>query len=452
MLEGIGEVSAVNIVVVLSILVLTFGAIFTNKLNRTVCVVLGASALLVAGPLLGFYDEQKAFRSIYLSPIFIFISMSIFSLLLDDLKFFSYVAKKMIIRTNGEIRKIVCSISIMTYVASLFVNNLTTILVIVPITLYLARGLKINPVPIAIAAIIASNIGGASTMIGDFPNMLIASTTNLKFIDFMIFMFPICLLELVFLLWYMRGTGMCPIDRGKGFVPDKEFFQSLKDDIEKMDIDWPAVKRVLWSLFGLIVAFNILPYFGIRPASIALTGGFLVLAVEKKHTVNVLRKVSFSDIIFFMSLFIIVGATYYSGILGIISGGITNLSMGNKTLYLLLLMWSAALVTAFLNAGPSTAFFVPMAMQSYFIACGDISWWALSLGVLAGSSATITGATAGIVTQTLFEEHASKASSDETPRLITFSNYAKRGIPIALMFLVISSIYITILLWSRGIQ
>ena len=210
-------------------------------------------------------------------------------------------------------------------------------------------------------------------------------------------------------------------------------------------MEWPAIKRVLWLLLGVIIAFNILPYFGIRVATIALSGGFLVLAIERKYAINVLKKVSFSDIIFFMSLFIIVGATYYSGILSIISNGITHLSMGNNTIYLLLLMWSAALVTAFLNAGPSTAFFVPMAIQSYFIACGNISWWALSLGVLAGSSATITGATAGIVTQTLFEESAGSAGPDAFPRPLTFFNYAKRGVPIALIFLVISSVYIALL-------
>ena len=140
MLENIGEISAVNIALVLGILILSFGAIFTNKINRTVCVVLGAASLLMIGPLFGFYDEQKAFKAIYLSPIFIFISMSIFSLLLDELHFFDFVAKKKIIRTQGETRKIVCSLCIMTYVSSLFVNNLTTILVIIPITLYLARG------------------------------------------------------------------------------------------------------------------------------------------------------------------------------------------------------------------------------------------------------------------------------------------------------------------------
>jgi len=348
-------------------------------------------------------------------------------------------------RTKGDIPKIICALCFMTYFSSLFVNNLTTILVVIPITLYLSKGLKINPVPIAIAEIIASNIGGASTMIGDFPNMLIASSTNLMFVDFIIYMFPICFILLLCLLKYMKNSGLCHVNREGNAVLDSTFFKTLEEEVSNMDINWFSVKRVLFALVGLIIAFNILPFLGIRPATIALFGGFLILAIEKQYTKNVLKRVSFSNIMFFIALFIIVGATFHSGLLQIISDGITNMAMGNRTIYLLLLMWTAAIVTAFLNAGPATAFFVPVAMHSYFIACGSISWWALSLGVLAGSSATITGATAGIVTQTLFEENADSGTNIETSQKLTFTNYCKKGIPIALMFLVVSSIYIVFL-------
>ncbi len=445
MIEEISHISLINISAVVAVLILTFGAIFSNRMDRTVCVVLGAASMLIAGSLLGFYDQLKAFESIQMSPILIFISMSIFSLLLEQLHFFDYVAKKMIIRTKGETVKIVCMLCFMTYAASLLVNNLTTILIIVPITLYISRGLSINPVPIAIAEIIASNIGGASTMIGDFPNMLIASTTDLMFMDFMIYMFPVCFILFLCLIWFVKRSGFCRITGDRASILDTTFIKTIEEEVRNLNVDWPAVKRVIFVLAGLIAAFNVLPFIGIKPATIALAGGFFALAMERKHVKNVLKKVSFSDIMFFTSLFIIVGAAFHCGLLKIISDGITNMAMGNRAVYLLLLMWTAAIVTAFLNAGPATAFFVPVAMQSYFIACGSISWWALSLGVLAGSSATITGATAGIVTQTLFEENAASSTNGKSTGLLTFGNYGKKGIPIAIIFLAVSSIYIVFL-------
>jgi Na+/H+ antiporter NhaD/arsenite permease-like protein len=205
------------------------------------------------------------------------------------------------------------------------------------------------------------------------------------------------------------------------------------------------VRKVLFILGGVIVGFMVLPVFRIHTATVALAGGFILLAVENKQAKDVLKKISFTDIIFFSALFIIVGGALHAGLLKGISNGISSLSGGNKTLYLIILMWTVAFVTAFLNAGPATALFIPIMMHSHFAAFSDIIWWALSLGVLAGSSATITGATAGIVSQGLLEDR-----SVDMP--LTFGDYSRKGVPIALMFLAISSVYIMFLCGVVGMK
>jgi Na+/H+ antiporter NhaD/arsenite permease-like protein len=437
--------SAGNILIALIILILIFSALFFNLINRTVCVALGAALMLFVGSLFGFYDQTKAFHSIKMGPIIIFIGMSAFSILLEELKFFEYLAKKMILRMKADAGKVVFVLCLMTYLFSLFVNNLSIILVMIPVTLYVARGLNINPVPVVIAEIISSNIGGASTVIGDFPNMLISASTGLTFIDFFVFMAPVCFILLLSLLWFLRRFGLTHNNRKKSTAYEKAFLKKIEIEVSGMRMDWKAIRKTLFILGCTVIGFIILPIFRIGPAFVALAGGFLLLGLTNKKASQVLKRMSFTDVIFFISLFIIVGGALYAGLLKGISDIIISLSSGNKTLYLILLMWIAALLSAFLNAGPATVFFIPIVLDSHFAGFSDTAWWALSLGVLAGSSATITGATAGVVTQTLLSEYNWTGLDGKDKYELTFANFSQRGIPVALMFLAISSVYIIFL-------
>jgi Na+/H+ antiporter NhaD/arsenite permease-like protein len=430
-----------SIVIVLVILILTFSALFFNLLDRTVTVVMGAAFMLIWGSLFGFYDQAKAFDSIRMSPILIFIGMSVFSIFLERLKFFDYVAKNTIVKMKGDTIKVVFALCSITYLFSLLVNNLSTIMVMIPVTLYVCRGLNLNPVPVVIAEIVSSNIGGASTMVGDFPNMMISSSTGLEFFDFIIFMLPVCFILLLCLFLYMKRFGFTDKKKRSSAAMKKASLQRLKDEVENLDVDWLSVRRVLIILAFVILGFMVLPVFRIKPATIVLTGCFILLAIENKQAAEVIKKIGLADIIFFMALFILVGGALHSGLLKSISNFIVTLSAGHKMLYLILLMWTAAFFTAFLNAGPATVLFIPVVMHSHFAASSDIAWWALSLGVLAGSSATITGATAGIVAQTMLEE----SDLNENKGRFTFRVYSTHGLPIALMFLIISSVYIAFL-------
>lgn len=437
---------------VLAILIATFVALFLNLFDRTVCIVLGAIAMLVAGAILGFYNQAKAFQAIQMSPILIFVGMSIFTIFLEKFRCCEYVAKKIIIETKGDVYRVVGGLCLIAYVFSLFLNNLSTILILIPITLYVCKSVNMDPVPVIIGEVIASNVGGASTLIGDFPNMLISSSTGLHFIDFLCFMFPICVVLLAVLLWYIKRFEFSRKNKGKSGISKKMFLKSLAEDIEKMDIDWRSVKDVCVVLGAVILGFIVLPIFKIQSATIALGGGFVLLAWKKKHAKEVLRKINFSNVIFFIGLFIIVGGAVHGGLLTVIADAIAAASFGSQLVYLIIIMWVAAFSTAFLNAGPSTAFFIPIIMHSDFVGFNDIAWWALSLGVLAGSSATITGATAGIVTQALLDDHSEASTDPGKSAELTFRAFSERGIPLAFIFLGISTLYIMLLFAMPGVR
>ncbi|MBF0253585.1 MAG: PDZ domain-containing protein [Candidatus Omnitrophica bacterium] len=448
-LDNFTRPRAVSTIVMLLILLGTFGCLFFNVANRTVVVTLGAAASLLFGGVLGFYDQTQAFASVELGPILILVGMSIFSIALERFGFFEIAARKTILWTRGDAVHAVLSLVGFTYALSLVMNNLSTILVIVPLALSVARNLKIKPIPVISALIIASNIGGASTMIGDFPNMLISASTGLSFMEFIIFMGPIGLVLLGAMSWYLLKSSGRDLLANRKVALQTDLLRRLESEITRVEVDRRGIQNTLATLLCVVIAFIVLPAWRIGPATIALGGGFLLLAIERNHAREMIRRINFGDVLFFVSLFILVGGALHSGLLKGTSDLISALSGGQRYLYLLALLWTAGFFTAFLNAGPAAAFFVPVVMHSHFAGSSDLVWWALSLGILAGSSATLAGATAGVVSQSLME--GAPGSVPKPEERMSFARYSRFGVPVAVMFLVISSLYIVFLASIPGI-
>ncbi|MBF0386923.1 MAG: PDZ domain-containing protein [Candidatus Omnitrophica bacterium] len=431
-----------NILVVLVIVAITFAMLFLNLFNRTVCVTLGAVLMLLAGTAFGFYNQTEAFDAIHMSPIFIFMGMSIFTIFLEDLRVFEFCAKKIVVMFKANTMKVVFALCVVTAVASAFVNNISIILVVIPITIYVARGLNFDPIPVIVSELISSVIGGNMTPVGDFSNMLMASSAGLSFLDFLIVMGPICAILLGVFLWFMWYTEFRHKEKHRSIKLEKAFLAQVEDELSAMKMDWPRIKRVLIVLGCVLVAFLVLPFFKVRLAPIALGGGFLLLALENHKAREVIKKISLTDMLFFIALFLIVGGALYSGLLKVVSDTLVTLSMGNKILYPILLMLTMAIFTALMNAGPATAFLVPIVMHSGFADFTDVVWWALNLGSIAGACACISGASAGVVSQTLVEEMGKDLKNKEG---LSFASYSRRGIPFAIVVLVLASFYIIFL-------
>jgi Na+/H+ antiporter NhaD/arsenite permease-like protein len=427
------------IVVFLSLVALLFYLLYRHIVARSAIVLLFAAAVLFMGMFFKSYSPLDALFAIKFNTVSLLLGMGIISVVLDESGFFRHVAYRVSRFAGENIFRLLIFFCLITYSFSLFVNNLTTILIIVPMTLNLAVILRFDPRPFIIGEIISSNLGGASTMVGDFPNMLIASETGIGFSEFIVFMLPICLILFGILLMYLRlKIGDLPVPGNKETLGNQIRSPRLNQ------MERRALRRAIIVLCHVILLFILSEKTSLDPSAVALFGGlslFLFSGIDPK---KILSRVGFNDILFFIGLFVVVGGLEASGLLQYISKGLTVLSLGKPWLLCLILMWSAAFFTAFLNAGPTTALFFPIVLGFTLALPHHIMWWSLSLGVLAGSSATILGATAGPVAASLVENFSSKyqlgLSGGNT---ITFGQFARIGMPVMLLFLSVSSVYVT---------
>jgi len=497
--------SLAEVVLVMLVFVLMYYFVYKNVFDRVVLFVLGAIVIAIAGHHLGFYDQDRV-ASALLSKIDVLcfiVGMQLITGVLEEAGALEYLAKKITVSTGGNTWGIMWLFCLVTYAFSLVVNNLTTIMLLAPMVLELSKYLDCDPKPFLISMIVASNLGGASTMVGDFPNMLIGAEIGLPFYQFIWYMLPICLLELFVLLVYLRiaraslfkfgrpgansknlsptGTPLQssksneyqdyePSDTNLGLPEaesfpeladsassDSQFFQTIRHSLPKAIKNRDALRRGLVILGGVTVGFLLSDFLHCSPAIIALGGGIIALAFGACEPFSLLQKVSIKDILFFSGLFVLVGAAEASGALSYISAFIVHLSFGNLLVLCLLLMWTGAFVTCFLNAGPTTALFLPVVLSFKNAAPHNLYWWALSLGVCAGSSGTLVGATAGGVTASMVDrfikkEEGESASSPKSANInkdrhtkLTFQEYGALGFPVMLIFLLISSIYITMI-------
>lgn len=429
-----------NAGVTIAIFVIVFAVIYRGTVDRRVAVLSGAACILVYGVAAGFFSVGMAVDSIYFETLTLIFGMSAISAVLARSGLFALIASRTASHAMGNAWWVLIVFSLVTYGFSLLVNNLAAMVVIVPVTLTVCSQMKINPVPVLIAEIIASNLGGASTMIGDFPNMIISSAGHLHFLDFIGGMMVPCLALLAVMLGYFQwrrrevsSVGMAPTGGASLLDPATD----------------PRLMKMGLSILGVVlVGFMFSDSIGLRPGWIAFTAGVVVIALGGQDD----GKDWFSDcggqdIVFFAALFVMVGGLVSAGALDGIVWLIDAVSDGDDLPMMLALMWIAAFMTIFLNAGASTAFFVPVASSIYASFADPTVWWALSLGVLAGSSAALTGATAGPVVASHLERFV-KANPGmgavmTSGTTLDFKGYLSWGLPIMGLFLVLSSFYIT---------
>ncbi|HIJ55556.1 MAG TPA: PDZ domain-containing protein [Deltaproteobacteria bacterium] len=422
----------------LKLTVILFYLLYRNVVDRTAIVLMIGAAVLVMGIFFKRYGPLDALFAVKFNTISLLIGMGIISAVLSESGFFARVAHRVGRGAGESLFGMFVVFCLITYFLSLLVNNLTTILIFVPITMRLAADLGFDPKPFIIGEVISSNLGGASTMVGDFPNMLISTEAGISFNEFIIFMMPICLILLGLMLMYFRRT------MGFGGIAVSDIKRPPPPRIDPKQRR--AMRRAVFVLCHMIFLFILAKKLVINPSIIALLGGlslFLFSGIDRKR---IIKFMGYNDILFFMGLFVVVGGLEACGLIQYISELLAILSFGKPWLLSLILMWSAALITCFLNAGPTTALFFPIALGFTLAMPAHVMWWALSLGVLAGSSATIFGATAGPVAASLLENFGEKNRfGGSGGDALTFNEFARIGVPVMLLFLAVSSVYVTYL-------
>jgi Na+/H+ antiporter NhaD/arsenite permease-like protein len=416
-----------NAIVSLIIFVVVMALIISEKLNRTVAALSGASILIVMKLLSG----EEALGYIDFNTLGVLIGMMIIVGIVKNTGVFEYLAILAAKKSKGDPWKILLSLCIITAVISAFLDNVTTVLLIAPMTFIITSKLDLDPIPFLIPEAIASNIGGTATLIGDPPNIMIGSKAGLDFMDFMVNLTPIIIVVFIATFAVLRF-----VYRNKFKVTEEQ-----KNDIMKMDekICIKNVPLLIKSLvvFALIlVGFFLHSQFGYPSSVVALAGATLLLLASGENIDEAMHSIEWSTLFFFSGLFIMVGALQSAGLIDLLAKGILGFTGDNLLLTGIVIIWFSAIFSAFLDNIPFVATLIPL-----IVAMGQSGmniaplWWAVSLGACLGGNGTLIGASANVVIAGLSEKQGHK---------ITFARYFKTGFPLMLLSVAISTIYLVI--------
>jgi Na+/H+ antiporter NhaD/arsenite permease-like protein len=420
-----------------AIFVASYVVIATEKIDRTIVALVGAALMLI----LGLIDQSNAFRHIDLNVIFLLAGMMITVNIVKRSGLFEWLAISTAKMTGGRPMLLLITLSLVTALVSAFLDNVTTMMLIGPMTLLIADALRIDPVPLLISETMASNIGGTATLIGDPPNILVGSAANLSFLDFLTNMAPLVLLVLI--VFSLMGTGLF----GKPLRKSSPNFAALASLSPRKAI---KDKFLLWKSVGVLavvfVAFILHGAFEIKPATVALGGAALLLLISqlppKKQRIDpvetLLAEIDWPTLFFFIGMFIMTAGLEVTGIIGVILNLLTALTGKNALIASMVIMWGAAILTMVTSAVPFVLAMIPVigGLASQGIQPVEPLWWSLAFGACLGANGTVIGSAANMVVMGI---------SNRSGHTITFGRFAKKGLPVMLMSLVLASLYV----WLR---
>lgn len=413
--------------IAVGVFLLVMAAIISEKAHRSVAALAGAVVLLLTHVL----TIETAADYVDLNTIGVLVGMMLFVAVVKCSGLFEYIAIWSAKLTRGQPMAILAVFTVITAVLSAFLDNVTTVLLIGPMTIAITQILDVNPVPFLLSQIMASNIGGTGTLIGDPPNIMIGSAAGLGFTDFILNTGPVVLIILavivgIFILMY----------RGNLHVESEnmEKVMSLNEDLAIKDVSLPRKSVIMIVL--VVVGFIFHAQLGIESATVALTAAGVMLLIGGQDAEDVILGVEWSTILFFIGLFVVVGGLNSTGVIAMLANGMLELVGNNEMLAIVLILWASALISAFLDNIPFVATLIPM-IQTMQQGGMDVLplWWALSLGACLGGNGSLIGASANVVL-------AGVSAKNGYP--ITFMSYLKKGFPLMLLSVAICTVYLLI--------
>jgi len=394
-----------------TVLIIVYILIALELMHRTLAAMLGGALLLTISYTIGTFfpnwfilSFEDAINAIDMNVIFLLMAMMIIVGVTKKSGIFQWLAYKSFEIAKGNVLILSTILMLITAVCSAFLDNVTTMLLIIPVTLEIANTLKINPITLMLPEVFASNVGGTATLIGDPPNIMIGSYAKLAFIDFVENLFIICLICLVitifwYLWWYKKGYAEAKIDNVKLMTA------SLKKEYKITDVKLLSICVIILSI--TIFMFIIHGTLHMDPSVSALFGAALLLVISKIDIVEMLEhEVEWATLIFFMFLFIVVAGAEEVGLIQLIADCVKDISQGSLTVAIIMILWVSAIASAFIDNIPFTATMLPIVAfltQAIPGAQGGILWWALALGACLGGNGTMIGASANVVTAGMAE-------------------------------------------------
>jgi Na+/H+ antiporter NhaD/arsenite permease-like protein len=404
---------------------IVLGLIATERLHRTKVALLGAAIMVL---FVGGYEQEQAIEAVDFNTIGLLAGMMILVWVTQQTGLYDYIAIKAGQLSRGEPFLVVLCLAGTTAVLSAFLDNLTTILLVVPITFLLADTLDVDPVPLIIIEVIASNIGGTATLIGDPPNIIIAGATGLSFNSFIVNLAPVVLVTFAVVVGglYLFYRSRLRIDEAnRRFVMELDATASIRD--------WDELRRTVPVLVGTVLAFFAHQALHIEPATVALTGAAVVLLVTHQKLEDALAKIEWPTLFFFVALFVMVGALESTGAIDDVAEGAKDLTGGNRTAELLGIVWLSGIGSAIVDNIPFTTAMIPVVDGLQGDAGGDDAyWWALSLGACFGGNATIIAAAANV---------AAAGLTERAGRPIGFMQFLRIGVPATVVSLALATLY-----------
>jgi Na+/H+ antiporter NhaD/arsenite permease-like protein len=394
------------------VLLLVYALIALELMHRTLAAFLGAALIMFISYVLGTFNPgyfilsfEDAMRAIDLNVIFLLMGMMIIVGVLKKTGLFQWLAYKSFALARGNIYVLAGILMVVTAVASAFLDNVTTMLLMIPVTIEIAVALKLNPIVLLIPEVFASNVGGTATLIGDPPNILIGSYANLSFGAFVTNLTGVIIVCMIFTvvfyaLWYRRSyqeAVVQDVDRTTAYL--KEEYRVTNK---------PLLVKCLVMLAFTILLFVLHGVFHMAPSIAALTGAMLLLVISRVDIVEMLEhEVEWPTLVFFMALFIVVAGAEETGLIQFIAEWVAHLSRGNLVVAVVLVLWVSAIASAAIDNIPFTATMLPIvAFLNHNIpgAESGVLWWALALGACLGGNGTMIGASANVVTVGLAEK------------------------------------------------
>ncbi|MBD0282677.1 MAG: ArsB/NhaD family transporter [Thermoleophilaceae bacterium] len=411
----------------IGIFVVALALIATEWVHRTKVALIGAALVVVTQTI----DQEHAIEAVDFETIGLLAGMMLMVRLTEPTGVYNYLAIRAGQASRGRPLAVVLTLAGTTALLSAFLDNLTTVLLMVPITFLLADALDIEPVPLIIIEIIASNIGGTATLIGDPPNILIAGATGLSFGAFILNLAPVALFSLAVVtgalyMVFRSRLRIAPQARARVLALDAR--RSIEDPAE--------LRRTVPILVLTVLAFFVHRPLGVEPATVALTGASVMLLVTRESVEKALAGIEWTTLFFFVGLFVLVGALEETGAIRELADAVASITGGERSAEVLGITWVSALGSGLVDNIPFTTTMIPVVEQLQGARSGDDAyWWALALGACFGGNATLIAAAANV---------AAAGMAERAGNRIGFVEFLKIGLPATLLSLAIATLYIVV--------
>ena len=414
-----------NEIIAIAVFLVVIVLNMTEKVHRTSAALAGAVVLLLTNVL----TVDKAVGYIDFNTIGVLVGMMLFVAVIKNSGVFEYIAIRAAKMAKGDPWKIMVAFILITAFLSAFLDNVTTVLLVGPMTITIARMLNINPVPFLITQIFAANIGGTATLIGDPPNIMIGSATGLGFLDFVANTGIVAVVSIVVIIIIMRFLYKTKL------MADAEAISAVSHlDENKAIEDQALLIKSLIMICLVVIGFIFHSQIGIESSTVALSAAAIIMVIGRQNIDYAIGEVEWPTILFFVALFIVVGGLDETGVIGQLANLVLSTTEGHPVVTMMVLLWASALLSSVLDNIPFVATLIPLV-----IALGeggmDVEplWWAISLGACLGGNGTLIGASANVVLSGVSGKHGYP---------ITFKTYTKIGFPIMIVTIVISTVFL----------